>query len=55
MIILAIITNGMNAQNTIKEVVISGSKYESEKKEISQTIDIISSKELKFKDKNQTK
>lgn len=47
-VILAIITNGMNAQNTIKEVVISGSKFESEKKEISQTIDIISSKELKF-------
>jgi hemoglobin/transferrin/lactoferrin receptor protein len=45
---LAIISMGLHAQNTIKEVVISGSKFESEKKEISQTIDVISGKELKF-------
>jgi hemoglobin/transferrin/lactoferrin receptor protein len=44
----AIISSGLFAQKTIKEIVISGSKFESEKKEISQTIDVISSKELKF-------
>lgn len=46
--IFAIVSMGLNAQKTIKEIVISGSKFESEKKEISQTIDVISSKELKF-------
>ncbi len=41
---------GLNAQDEkqIKEVVISGAKKETEKQEISQTIDIMTKKELKF-------
>lgn len=34
--------------STIKEIVISGNKTETDKKEIAQTIDVLSSKELKF-------
>jgi hemoglobin/transferrin/lactoferrin receptor protein len=44
----AIISSGLFAQKTIKEIVISGSKFDAEKKEVAQTIDVISSKELKF-------
>jgi hemoglobin/transferrin/lactoferrin receptor protein len=51
--IISILTLSMSIlsaqeKQIIKEVVISGAKKETEKQEISQTIDIISQKELKF-------
>lgn len=49
-ILLLLLIHNISAQETtqIKEVVISGAKKETEKQEISQTIDIITKKELKF-------
>ena len=56
-LILTISCLHLDAQDmskSIKEVIISGSKKENERKEISQTVDIISKKDLKFNSASNT-